>query len=71
MIVQDAIAALNPVLPVGRQIGEAMLEHGVVGTRAEARARAIELMRLVGIPSPSGAWTIIRMPSAAACASVL
>ncbi len=52
MIVQDAIAALNPVLPVGRQIGEAMLEHGVVRTRAEARARAIDLMRLVGIPSP-------------------
>ena len=52
MIVQDAIAALNPVLPVGRQIAEAMLEHGVVATRAAARERAIELMRMVGIPSP-------------------
>lgn len=52
MIVQDAIAALNPVLPVGRQIAEAMLEHGVVATRAAARERSIELMRKVGIPSP-------------------
>jgi oligopeptide/dipeptide ABC transporter ATP-binding protein len=52
MIVQDAIAALNPVLPVGTQIAEAMLEHRVAGSRAEARARAIDLMRKVGIPSP-------------------
>jgi peptide/nickel transport system ATP-binding protein/oligopeptide transport system ATP-binding protein len=52
MVVQDAIAALNPVLPVGRQIAEAMLEHGVASTRAEARTRAIDLMRTVGIPAP-------------------
>ncbi|MBM3523991.1 MAG: ABC transporter ATP-binding protein [Alphaproteobacteria bacterium] len=52
MIVQDAIAALNPVLPVGTQIGEAMLEHGVATSRREARARAVALMRKVGIPSP-------------------
>lgn len=52
MIVQDAVAALNPVLPVGRQIGEAMLEHGVAASWADARARSIALMRKVGIPSP-------------------
>jgi oligopeptide/dipeptide ABC transporter ATP-binding protein len=52
MIVQDAIAALNPVMPVGRQIGEAMLEHGIVASRTEARERSIALMRKVGIPSP-------------------
>ncbi len=52
MIVQDAIAALNPVLPVGRQIAEAMLEHGVATSRADARTRVIALMRKVGIPAP-------------------
>lgn len=52
MIVQDAIAALNPVIPVGRQIGEALLEHGIASSRADARARSIALMRKVGIPSP-------------------
>lgn len=52
MIVQDAIAALNPVMPVGRQIGEAMLEHGIASSREDARLRSIELMRKVGIPSP-------------------
>jgi oligopeptide/dipeptide ABC transporter ATP-binding protein len=52
MIVQDAIAALNPVLPVGRQIAEAMLEHGVARSRSDARKRVIALMRKVGIPAP-------------------
>ncbi len=52
MIVQDAIAALNPVLPVGIQIAEAMLEHGVATSRRDARARAVALMRKVGIPAP-------------------
>ncbi len=52
MIVQDAIAALNPVLPVGRQIAEALTEHGVASSRGDARKRAVALMRKVGIPSP-------------------
>jgi peptide/nickel transport system ATP-binding protein/oligopeptide transport system ATP-binding protein len=52
MIVQDAVAALNPVWRIGAQIGEAMLHHGVVSSRTEARTRAIELMRRVGIPDP-------------------
>jgi oligopeptide/dipeptide ABC transporter ATP-binding protein len=52
MIVQDAIAALNPVLPVGKQIAEAMLEHGVAKSRGDARDRVVALMRKVGIPSP-------------------
>ena len=52
MIVQDAIAALNPVLPVGKQIAEAMLEHGVAASRRDARTRVIALMRKVGIPAP-------------------
>jgi peptide/nickel transport system ATP-binding protein len=52
-IVQDAVSALNPVLRIGVQIAEAMLEHGIVQTRAEGRARAIQLMAKVGIPDPA------------------
>jgi len=52
MIVQDAVSALNPVLRVGGQIAEGMLEQGVVGSRREAMSRAVDLMRKVGIPSP-------------------
>ena len=46
-IVQDASSALNPVLRVGTQIAESMLEHGVVRSRAQARARVIDLMAKV------------------------
>jgi len=52
MIFQDAMAVLNPVHRIGDQLTEAMLAHGVVATAAEARARAVELLRKVGIPAP-------------------
>jgi oligopeptide/dipeptide ABC transporter ATP-binding protein len=52
MIFQDPIAVLNPVLRVGEQIMEPMLEHGVARTRSDAQSRAVELMRRVGIPAP-------------------
>ncbi|MFC7625574.1 ABC transporter ATP-binding protein [Microlunatus sp. GCM10028923] len=51
MIFQDALAALNPVLPVGYQITEGCRVHQGLSRRA-ARARAIELLGQVGIPSP-------------------
>ncbi len=51
-IVQDASSALNPVLRIGNQIAESMLEHRVVRTKAQARARVIDLMAKVGIPAP-------------------
>lgn len=52
MIVQDAVSALNPVLRIGRQIAEAMLQHGLVASRDEARSRTLALMVKVGIPAP-------------------
>jgi oligopeptide/dipeptide ABC transporter ATP-binding protein len=45
------MTALNPVMPVGEQIGEGALVRLGLGRRA-ARARALDLMRLVGIPDP-------------------
>ena len=52
MIVQDAITALNPVRRIGEQITEAMIDHGLARRGADARQKALELMRKVGIPDP-------------------
>ncbi len=52
MIVQDAVSALNPVLRIGTQIAEAMLQHGLVSSKADARRRSLDLMSRVGIPAP-------------------
>ncbi len=51
MVFQEPMTALNPVLTVGAQIAEAVTLHERVGRRA-ARARAIEMLRLVEIPAP-------------------
>ena len=51
MIFQDPLTSLNPVYNVGFQIAEAVLAHNDVSKR-EARDRAIELLRVVGIPFP-------------------
>ncbi len=49
MVFQDPLSALTPVYTVGDQIAEAVLVHERV-TPAAARARAVELLDLVGIP---------------------
>jgi oligopeptide/dipeptide ABC transporter ATP-binding protein len=53
MIFQEPMSSLNPVFTVGDQIVEAIVLHQRVGRR-EARARAVELLRSVGIPNPEG-----------------
>jgi oligopeptide/dipeptide ABC transporter ATP-binding protein len=52
MIFQEPMTSLNPVYTVGSQIVEAIRLHQSVSRRA-AKARAIELLDLVGIPAPS------------------
>jgi oligopeptide/dipeptide ABC transporter ATP-binding protein len=51
MIFQDPLTSLNPVYRIGYQISEAVLAHHHV-SKAEARDRAIELLKIVGIPFP-------------------
>jgi peptide/nickel transport system ATP-binding protein len=49
MIFQDPMTSLNPVHKIGTQLGEAMRLHQDV-TKKTARARALELLKAVGIP---------------------
>lgn len=51
MIFQDAMTSLNPCFTVGYQIMEALKVHQG-GNKASRKARAIELLDLVGIPAP-------------------
>jgi oligopeptide/dipeptide ABC transporter ATP-binding protein len=51
MVFQNPMNALNPVWPIGDQVSEGLRTHQGLGQRA-ARARAIELLSKVGIPSP-------------------
>jgi peptide/nickel transport system ATP-binding protein len=51
MIFQDPLSSLHPFYKVGSQLMEAVLTHRSVG-RKTARARAVELLELVGIPDP-------------------
>ena len=50
MIFQDPMTSLNPVLTIGRQVGEALELHMGMN-KGEARKRTIELLEMVGIPS--------------------
>ena len=50
MIFQEPMTSLNPVLPVGFQIAESLIEHRGMNAR-QARQRARELMELVRIPA--------------------
>ena len=52
MIFQEPMTALNPVFTVGSQIGDA-LRTNMGLNKAEARERTIEMLQLVGIPSPA------------------
>ncbi|MBO7663705.1 MAG: ABC transporter ATP-binding protein [Clostridia bacterium] len=51
MVFQEPMSSLNPVMKVGRQVEEALLQHGVC-SRKEAKERVLEMFRAVEIPEP-------------------
>ncbi|CAM3770039.1 ABC transporter ATP-binding protein [Mesobacillus thioparans] len=51
MIFQDPMTSLNPTMTVGKQIMEPLIKHQNMSTSA-ARERAVQLLKLVGIPKP-------------------
>ncbi len=54
MIFQDALSSLNPVFTVGNQLVESIRAHLPL-SKEEARARAVGLLRRVGLPDPEAA----------------
>ncbi|MEF2072016.1 ABC transporter ATP-binding protein [Consotaella aegiceratis] len=50
-VFQDPMTSLNPVMNIGRQLCEAMLEHRGI-SKVQAWKRGTDLLRMVGIPSP-------------------
>jgi peptide/nickel transport system ATP-binding protein/oligopeptide transport system ATP-binding protein len=52
MIFQEPMTSLNPVHTIGQQIAEMVIRHEKLSP-AKARARAIEMLDLVGIPEPT------------------
>ena len=51
MIFQDPMTALNPTLTIGEQLMEGVRTH-TNASKAEAKEKALEMLRLVGIPNP-------------------
>lgn len=55
MIFQEPVSSLNPVYTVGDQIGEVIRTHENT-TKSEEKERVIDLLKLVGIPSPESRY---------------
>ncbi|SDC04243.1 dipeptide transport system ATP-binding protein [Terribacillus halophilus] len=51
MIFQDPMTALNPTLTIGDQLTEGLKQHASI-SKAKAKEKALEMLRLVGIPNP-------------------
>ena len=52
MIFQDPMTSLNPLIPVGEQVGEMLWSHDRSLSKADREARVIDMFRMVRIPEP-------------------
>ena len=57
MVFQDPMTSLNPVLTVGRQLGEAIKTHFPDEKADVVKQKVIELLRIVGVPNPETRYT--------------
>ena len=57
MIFQEPMTSLNPVYTIGKQVSEAILIHEKV-SKEEAKQRAIDIFRKVGIPEPEKRYSV-------------
>jgi peptide/nickel transport system ATP-binding protein len=55
VVFQDPLTSLNPLYTIGRQLEETILTH-LPMDKAQARSRALGLLREVGIPAPEGRY---------------
>lgn len=51
-VLQDALVSLDPLRPIGKEVGEGLLLHNAVSFREELAQRVIALLKLVGVPEP-------------------
>lgn len=52
-VLQDALVSLDPLRPVGKEIGEALQVHRQINRREELTERVVDLLKLVGVPEPA------------------
>ncbi|MCP2030647.1 peptide/nickel transport system ATP-binding protein [Okibacterium sp. HSC-33S16] len=57
LVLQDALVSLDPLRPLGREIGDSLRLHSTLSATA-VRARVIEVLRQVGMPDPERALTL-------------
>ncbi len=69
MIFQDPITSLNPVLTVGNQIIEVIRAHEKM-TKKEASTKAVEMLKMVGIPEPEKRLKMYPMNFQVGCVNV-
>ena len=69
MIFQEPMTSLNPLMTCGRQIVETITSHEKV-SKAEAKERALDMIRSVGIARPEKVFSEVPASFPAVCASV-
>ena len=68
LVPQDPMTNLDPIMQIGQQVDEGLIDNGL-RSRRDARARTVELLDEVGLPDARRRSASTRTSSRAACAS--